>query len=53
MASCGYGVLQQGRGFGLHGDGIFVYFDTQSDLGYLLEAVQVPAERHEPELIIP
>jgi len=53
IASCGYSVIQEGRGFGLGGDGAFVYFDTEHDLGYLLEVVQPPKTRHEPELVIP
>lgn len=53
MAEAGYAVLQQGRGQGLDGDGAFVYFDTEADLGYLYEVVQVPQARREPELVIP
>jgi methylmalonyl-CoA/ethylmalonyl-CoA epimerase len=53
FADVGYPVLQEGRGFGVDGDGAFVYFDTEQDVGYLLEVVQPPARRREPELIIP
>ena len=53
MAQRGYECVQLGRGFGLDGDGMFAYFDTESDLGLLLEAVVRPARRHEPELVIP
>ena len=53
LATAGYGVLQEGRGFGVEGDGAFVYFDTEHDFGYLLEVVQVPQTRREPELVIP
>jgi glyoxalase/bleomycin resistance protein/dioxygenase superfamily protein len=53
MTSCGYSVVQEGRGFGVGGDGAFVYFDTEHDLGYLLEVVQPPTTRREPELVIP
>jgi methylmalonyl-CoA/ethylmalonyl-CoA epimerase len=53
LAGAGYAVLQEGRGFGAEGDGAFVYFDTEHDLGYLLEVVQVPKTRREPELVIP
>jgi hypothetical protein len=53
LAAVGYRVLQEGRGFGLEGDGAFVYFDTEHDLGYLLEVVQPPKVRREPELVIP
>jgi methylmalonyl-CoA/ethylmalonyl-CoA epimerase len=53
MAQNGYECLQLGRGFGLDGDGAFAYFDTERDLGLLLEAINRPARRHEPELVIP
>jgi methylmalonyl-CoA/ethylmalonyl-CoA epimerase len=53
MRRSGYPVLQQGRGFGLEGDGAFIYFDTEADFGYLLEVVEVPKKRREPELVIP
>lgn len=53
MARAGYGVLQLGRGFGLGGDGAFVYFDTQDELGVILEAIELPKLRREPELIVP
>ena len=53
LGSAGYGVLQEGRGFGVDGDGAFAYFDTEHDLGYLLEVVQPPKTRRDPELVIP
>lgn len=53
FAAAGYDVLQEGRGFGVDGDGAFVYFDTERDLGYVLEVVQPPKTRREPELVIP
>jgi hypothetical protein len=34
------------------GDGAFAYFDTEHDLGYLLEVVQPPGTRREPDLMI-
>jgi Glyoxalase/Bleomycin resistance protein/Dioxygenase superfamily len=52
MHDTGVDLLQLGRGFGLDGDGGFAYFDTESRLGVLLEAVEVPARRREPELVI-
>jgi methylmalonyl-CoA/ethylmalonyl-CoA epimerase len=51
--AAGYEVLQEGRGFGVEGDGVFAYFETEHDLGYLLEVVQRPRVRREPELVIP
>jgi methylmalonyl-CoA/ethylmalonyl-CoA epimerase len=53
FAAAGYAVVQEGRGFGLEGDGVFAYFDTEHDLGYLLEVVQIPKVRREPDLVIP
>lgn len=53
FAAAGYALLQEGRGFGLDGDGVFAYFDTEHDLGYLLEVVQTPKLRREPDLVIP
>jgi methylmalonyl-CoA/ethylmalonyl-CoA epimerase len=53
MAGIGYPVLQQGRGFGMDGDGAFVYFDTERDFNYLLEVIELPKRRREPEFLIP
>lgn len=53
FAAVGYAVVQEGRGFGADGDGAFVYFDTEHEFGYLLEVVQPPKTRREPELVIP
>ena len=53
FAAAGYPVVQEGRGFGVDGDGAFVYFDTEHDLGYLLEVVQPPRVRRGPERVIP
>jgi hypothetical protein len=40
-----------GSGFGLDGDGAFV--DAEADFNYLLEVVEPPRRRREPELVIP
>ena len=40
MAAAGYPCLQQGYGFGADGSGGFAYFDTEAELGYLLEALE-------------
>ena len=42
-----------GSGFGLDGDGAFVNFDAEADVNYLLEVVEPPRRRREPELVIP
>jgi methylmalonyl-CoA/ethylmalonyl-CoA epimerase len=49
----GYELIQCGRGMGLDNDGGFAYFDTQSELGLVLEVIERPARRREPELVIP
>ena len=53
MAAAGYGVIQSGGGFGLDGDGGYAYFDTERDLDVVLEAIEVPKRRREPELVWP
>ena len=40
MAAAGYPCLQHGYGFGADGSGGFAYFDTEAELGYLLEALE-------------
>ncbi len=49
MAQQGYRVVQAARGYGLDGDGGFAYLDTQDRLGVILELIEVPARRREPE----
>ena len=53
MEAAGYPVLQLGRGTGPDGDGGFAYFDTVGDFGVVLEAIEVPRRRREPELVWP
>jgi hypothetical protein len=52
MRDAGLELLQLGRGFGVDGDGGFAYFDTEHLLGVVLEAIELPARRREPELVI-
>ena len=40
MAEAGYACLQHGYGFGVDGSGGFAYFDTEPELGYLVEAIE-------------
>jgi methylmalonyl-CoA/ethylmalonyl-CoA epimerase len=40
MEAAGYPCLQRGYGFGADGSGGFAYFDTEAELGYLLEALE-------------
>jgi methylmalonyl-CoA/ethylmalonyl-CoA epimerase len=53
MTEAGYPVLQSGHGYGLNGDGAFTYFDTLADFGFILEAIEVPAKRREPDFMWP
>ena len=52
MAERGFGVLQSGRGYGLDGDGGFAYLDSAAELGVILELIEVPARRREPEAVV-
>ncbi len=52
VAERGWDVLQSGRGYGLDGDGGFAYLDTTAELGVILELIEVPARRREPEAVV-
>lgn len=51
--AAGYRMIQDGSGFGPDGDGHYAYIDTQKDLGVLIELIQRPKRRHQPEKIYP
>lgn len=53
MADKGYPLLQSGRGFGVDGDGAYAYFDTEHELGCIIEAICLPRQMPEPEYRIP
>jgi len=53
MAAKGYALLQSGRGFGVDGDGAYAYFDTERDLGCIVEAIELPSAMPEPEYRYP
>ena len=53
MERAGFEVLMGGSGFGADGSGAFAYYDTVAALGYVTEAIEVPARRHEPEALWP
>jgi hypothetical protein len=53
LVTAGYEVLQSGHGYGAAGDGRFVYFDTVQDFGWVLEIIQPPAVRREPDFVWP
>jgi methylmalonyl-CoA/ethylmalonyl-CoA epimerase len=47
----GVSVLQSGRGYGLDGDGGFAYLDTVERAGVLLELLELPRRRRDPEVV--
>lgn len=53
MADLGYPLLQSGRGFGVDGDGAYAYFDSERDLGCIVEAIAPPRQMPEPEYFFP
>lgn len=53
MATKGYALLQSGRGFGVDGDGAYAYFDTERDLGCIVEAIERAAALPDPEYRYP
>lgn len=42
-------VSQWGRGYGLDGDGGFVYFDSVARLGVFIELIEIPRRRRRPD----
>jgi hypothetical protein len=53
MAKAGYEVIQSGSGYGLDGDGGYAYFGTERDFSVVLEAIQIPRRRREPDFVWP
>ena len=51
--SARFNMIQDGYGFGLHGDGYFAYLETEESLGVTLELIQRPKARVKPEKIYP
>ncbi len=51
--SAGLNMIQDGSGFGLHGDGHYAYLETEELLGVTLELIQRPQARVKPEKIYP
>jgi hypothetical protein len=45
----GLRVSQWGRGYGLDGDGGFTYFDSVERFGFVIELIEIPRRRREPE----
>lgn len=53
MSEEGWIAVQTGDGFGQSRDGRFAYYEHGSDVGCLVEIVQVPTRRAPPELVYP
>jgi catechol 2,3-dioxygenase-like lactoylglutathione lyase family enzyme len=51
MEACGYPVVQSGAGYGLDGDGGYAYFDTAGALGVIVELIEIPKRRREPDFV--
>lgn len=51
MTAAGTPPIQTGLGTGPDGDGGFAYFDATSELGILVEAIEVPGRRRTPERV--
>jgi methylmalonyl-CoA/ethylmalonyl-CoA epimerase len=49
MNAAHFPAIQGGTGHGLGGDGGHAYFDTLGAFGFLVEAIERPAERRPPE----
>lgn len=49
----GMEVIQDGRGYGLDGDGHYAYLDTVDALGMVLELSEMPNRRIEPDGVYP
>ena len=53
FTASGYEAIQTGAGYGLDGDGGYSYFDTSAELGVILELIEVPKRRREPDFVYP
>jgi catechol 2,3-dioxygenase-like lactoylglutathione lyase family enzyme len=53
MQAEGHTPTQTGGGYGLDGDGGYAYFDTVASFGVILELIEVPKRRREPDFVWP
>jgi len=51
--AAGISMVQDGAGFGPDGDGHYAYLDTEGLVGTMIELIQRPKGRREPEKIYP
>ncbi len=47
--AAGFEPMQSGRGYGVEGDGGFAYLDTYAQLRIIVELLEFPSARREPE----
>jgi catechol 2,3-dioxygenase-like lactoylglutathione lyase family enzyme len=52
MQAQGFEPIQTGTGYGATGDGGFAYFDTTRQLAMIIEAIERPAVRREPDFVL-
>jgi methylmalonyl-CoA/ethylmalonyl-CoA epimerase len=53
ITAAGHALLQSGYGTGLDGDGGYAYFNTVGDLGMIVETIEKPSRRRDPQLVWP
>jgi hypothetical protein len=51
--AAGLSMLHDGSGFGLDGDGRYAYLDTEDQIGVMLELIERPLRRVQPEKVFP
>jgi 4-hydroxyphenylpyruvate dioxygenase-like putative hemolysin len=49
----GFSVVMEGIGYGLDGDGSFVYLDTEKTIGIMIELIERPKRKHPPRRVYP
>jgi hypothetical protein len=49
LEGLGLRVSQWGRGYGLDGDGGFTYFDSLAAFGVIIELIEIPRRRRQPQ----
>lgn len=53
LQECGFRLLQSARGFGAKGDGAFAYFETDAPIPTIIEVIEAPEVRVEPDFVYP
>jgi methylmalonyl-CoA/ethylmalonyl-CoA epimerase len=52
MRGAGLEPFMSGSGFGADGSGAYAYYDTVAEVGYFVEAIDVPTARRPPESVL-